>query len=110
MVAADVDTDLFKCGESVDHSDGDALANLTYRITAFYSGLDQVLGLSAGLKHFGKRRLGRSGLDDTAREPDNVWQIDCTQFFHDHDVEGFNVHGAYFKEPEVLRIMRDVLR
>src|SRR6185437_36158 len=32
MVAADVDNDLFKSGESVQQSDGDAVANLTYRI------------------------------------------------------------------------------
>jgi hypothetical protein len=32
-----------------------------------------VLGVSAGLKHFGKRRLGRSGLADDAPLPGNVW-------------------------------------
>src|SRR5258705_2950012 len=51
MVAADVDNDIFKGGEMVQQSDGDAIANLTYRITALYSGKDPVLGLSAGLKH-----------------------------------------------------------
>lgn len=34
MVAADVDNDLFACGESIDKSDGDAISNLTYRVTA----------------------------------------------------------------------------
>jgi esterase/lipase superfamily enzyme len=110
MVAADVDNDLFKSGESVDKSDGDALANLTYRITALYSGLDQVLGLSAGLKHFGKRRLGRSGLDRTAREPDNVWDVDCSPFFQVDHVGGFDAHGAYFDEPQTLELMRQLLR
>ena len=88
MVAADVDNDLFRAGESVDKSDGDAIANLTYRITALYTGRDPVLGLSAGLKHFGKRRLGRSGLDPRPGErdgekklPDNVWDVDCTGLF-----------------------------
>lgn len=110
MVAADVDNDLFRSGESVDKSDGDALANLTYRITALYSGLDQVLGLSAGLKHFGKRRLGRSGLDRTVREPDNVWDIDCTPFFQADQVGGFNAHGAYFDEQPTLDLIRQLLR
>ena len=111
MVAADVDNDLFKSGETVDKSDGDALANLTYRITALYSGLDQVLGVSAGLKHFGKRRLGRSGLDRTVKEPDNVWDVDCTPLFKVDNVgAGFNTHGAYFDEDNTLDLMRQLLR
>ena len=61
MVAADVDNDLFDTG-APDNSDGNAIVNFTYRITALYSGRDAVLGASAGLKHFGTRRLGRSGL------------------------------------------------
>ena len=110
MLAADVDNDLFKSGERIDKSDGDALANLTYRVTAFYTGLDQVLGASAGLKHFGKRRLGRSGLDRTVEEPDNVWDIDCTRFFADDGLDGIGVHGAYFFDQDVLGLMRQVLR
>jgi pimeloyl-ACP methyl ester carboxylesterase len=38
MVAADVDSDLFDAG-APDNDDGSAVANLTYRITALYSGL-----------------------------------------------------------------------
>jgi esterase/lipase superfamily enzyme len=110
MLAADVDNDLFKSGEQVDKSDGDALANLTYRITAFYTGLDQVLGASAGLKHFGKRRLGRSGLDRTVAEPDNVWDIDCTRFFANDGLDPIGIHSAYFVDPDVLNLMRQVLR
>jgi esterase/lipase superfamily enzyme len=110
MLAADVDNDLFKSGEQIDKSDGDALANLTYRITAFYTGLDQVLGASAGLKHFGKRRLGRSGLDRTVAEPDNVWDIDCTRFFADDGLDPIAIHSAYFVDPDVLALMRQVLR
>lgn len=60
-VAADVDNDLFDTG-AADNGDGNAISNLTYRITALYSGRDAVLGASAGVKHFGNRRLGRSGL------------------------------------------------
>lgn len=106
MVAADVDNDLFKCGEGSDKSDGDAIANLTYRVTALYTGLDTVLGMSAGLKHFGKRRLGRSGLDRSYPIPDNVWDIDCTSFLKDES----NVHSAYFENPDTLNLMRKILR
>ena len=106
LVAADVDNDLFGGGENVDKTDGDGLANLTYRITALYSGKDPVLGLSAGLKHFGKRRLGRSGLDDPDDVSDNVWDIDCTQFFRNAD----NIHSAYFDVRQTQRLMRQVLK
>ena len=78
MVAADVDNDLFNGDKAIDKSDGDAIANLTYRVTALYTGRDSLLGLSAGLKHSGKRRLKRSGLDRSTRHPDNVWDVDCS--------------------------------
>jgi hypothetical protein len=86
MVAAGVDSDLFDDG-APDNNDGNALANLTYRITAFYSGRDSVLTASAGLKHFGMRRLGRTGLSsraplaDPSSPTDNVWDGDCSGFF-----------------------------
>src|SRR5262249_51107507 len=107
MVAADVDNDLFRTGESVDKSDGDAISNLTYRITALYTGRDSVLGLSAGLKHFGKRRLGRSGLDRTLPLPDNVWDVDCSSLFTANQK---NIHSAYFDAGKTIRLMREVLR
>lgn len=106
MVAADVDNDLFRAGETIDKSDGDAIANLTYRVTALYSGKDATLGLSAGLKHFGKRRLGRSGLDRSSPPPDNVSEADCTKFFDGID----HVHSAYFDVPETRQLMREILR
>src|SRR5437016_8245415 len=86
MVAADVDNNLFDAG-APDNDDGTAIANLTYRVTALYSGRDAVLGASAGLKHFGARRLGRSGLShrpplvSAPPETDNVWDIDCSSLF-----------------------------
>jgi esterase/lipase superfamily enzyme len=86
MVAADVDSDLFDDG-APDNNDCNAVANLTYRITALYTGRDSVLGASAGLKHFGIRRLGRTGLSsraplaDPASPTDNVWDVDCSSFF-----------------------------
>lgn len=112
MVAADVDNDLFKSGETVEQSDGDAIANLTYRVTALYSGKDPVLGLSAGLKHFGKRRLGRSGIDHDFPVPDNVWDVDCSNFFTRDTVKNFpqGVHSAYFEEPDTIKLMGALLR
>lgn len=108
MVAADVDNDLFSSGESQDATDGTAMANLCYRITSFYSGLDTVLGLSAGVKHFGKRRLGRSGIDFKAGQPpDNVWERDCT---HEIRNAAGSAHSAYFESAETIAAMRRVLR
>jgi esterase/lipase superfamily enzyme len=112
MVAADVDNDLFASGETQDDSDGSAIANLCYRVTSLYSGADSVLGLSAGVKHFGKRRLGRSGLakDDQTGVivvPDNVWQIDCTPAWRKNES---NIHSAYFENPRTLDVMRQVLK
>jgi len=105
LVAADVDNDLFSGGEQIDRTDGDGIANLTYRVTALYSGMDTTLGLSAGLKHFGKRRLGRSGLDDPDDVPDNVWEIDCSQFFGARR----KVHSAYFELRPTQRLIRELL-
>jgi esterase/lipase superfamily enzyme len=106
MVAADVDNDLFGNGETTDGSDGDGIANLSYRVTAFYTGRDPVLGVSAGLKHFGKRRLGRSGLDRTFPLPDNVWDVNCSGLI---PADADNIHSAYFESPKVLELMREVL-
>src|SRR5438094_5912093 len=114
MVAADVDSDLFDMG-APDNNDGNAVANLTYRITALYSGRDAVLGASAGLKHFGMRRLGRSGL--ATRPPrvtappatDNVWDVDCSSFFPPA-VRSQAIHGAYFETDGTIELMRQILR
>jgi esterase/lipase superfamily enzyme len=109
MVAADVDNDLFESNAD-DGSDGNALANLTYRVTGLYSGRDGVLGASAGLKHFGTRRLGRSGL--AVRPPtdkDNVWDVDCSGFFPP-DLGSMDIHSAYFGPYGTLPLIRDVLR
>jgi esterase/lipase superfamily enzyme len=114
MVAADVDNDIFDAG-APDNGDGAAIVNLTYRITALYSGKDAVLGLSAGLKQFGTRRLGRSGLAN--RPPlitqlpatDNVWDVDCSSFF-DQNVGGEAIHGAYFVTDGTIELMRQILR
>jgi esterase/lipase superfamily enzyme len=114
MVAADVDNDLFDAG-APDNDDGSAIVNLTYRITALYSGRDEVLGASAGLKHFGTRRLGRSGLAHSPPlvtqppQTDNVWNIDCSSFFPGN-VSGTDIHGAYFVTDGTIELMRQILR
>lgn len=114
MVAADVDNDLFDAG-APDNGDGQAIVNLTYRITALYSGKDAVLGLSAGMKHFGTRRLGRSGLANrpplVTQPPatDNVWDVDCSSFFAPN-VSGQDIHGAYFVTDGTIELMRQILR
>ena len=109
MVAADVDNDIFRSGDTVTHGDGEGIANLSYRVTALYTGRDSVLGMSAGLKHFGKRRLGRSGLDRTCPVPDNVWDIDCSNLFPD-SVNGMQIHGAYFDQTNCYDLMRLLLQ
>jgi esterase/lipase superfamily enzyme len=108
MIAADIDNDIFKSGETVGQTDGDAIANLTYRVTALYSGLDPVLGLSAGLKHFGKRRLGRSGIDHDFPVPDNVWDVDCSTFFKANNAT--DIHSAYFGDPNCQTLIRSLLQ
>ena len=65
-----------------------------------------MLGLSAGLKHFGKRRLGRSGLDLTYAVPDNVWEVDCSTLIPPGTS---NIHSSYFDEPKTIELMREVL-
>jgi len=109
MVAADVDNDLFE-SQSSGGTDGDAIANLTHRITALYSGRDAVLGASAGLKHFGVRRLGRSGLASCPPlGKDNIWEVDCCSFFPPA-VGGMDIHSAYFENENTLALIEDILR
>jgi hypothetical protein len=113
MVAADVDNDIFDAG-APDNTDGSAIVNLTYRITALFSGRDEVLGASAGLKHFGTRRLGRAGLAHSPPvvtqppQTDNVWDVDCSSFLS-KDLSGTDIHGAYFVTDGTIELMRELL-
>lgn len=107
MVAADVDNDLFGTGEAIGNGEGEGIANLCYRIAALYSGRDSVLGLSSGMKHFGKRRLGRAGLDRDVPNPDNTCDFDCSTLFA---AKESNIHSAYFWTPGTIAIMRQLLR
>jgi len=105
MVAADVDHDLFQRSQP-DETDGSLMANLCYRIGALYTGLDQVLGASAGLKHFGKRRLGRSGLADRTTVYDNIFDYDVTKLL---GAKPKNVHSAVFENPKTMNLLRLIL-
>lgn len=104
LVAADIDNDLFQ-KDMADEADGSLMANLCYRIGALYTGLDDTLGASAGLKHFGKRRLGRSGLADRNNVWDNVFDLDVTDFIVKEDI-----HSAVFKSPDALALLEKILR
>jgi len=104
MVAADVDNDLFQQNQP-DTQDGSLMANLCYRIGALYTGLDNVLGASAGLKHFGKRRLGRSGLADRTSVYDNVFDEDVSALIIQK-----NIHSAVFDSPKAMDLLEQVLR
>ena len=105
MVAADVDNDLFQTDKPAD-SDGALMANVCYRISALYTGLDQVLGASAGLKHFGTRRLGRSGLADPHCVWDNVCAFDVTALVR--HIPG--AHSAVFESPSAMALLQNILR
>jgi hypothetical protein len=80
-----------------------------------YSRHDSVLGASVRLKHFGMRRLGRTGLSnrpplaDPASPTDNVRDVNCSSFFR-REVDGAAIHGAYFVNEGILNLMRHVLR
>jgi esterase/lipase superfamily enzyme len=106
MVAADVDNDLFQ-KDLPDDGDGSLMANLCYRIGALYTGRDQILGASAGLKHFGKRRLGRSGLADPDEVYDNVFDLDITRVL---PPAAKNMHSAVFDHAATRRILRLMLQ
>ncbi|SUS08514.1 conserved hypothetical protein [uncultured Defluviicoccus sp.] len=108
MVAADVDNDIFQQSKPSD-SDGSLMANLCYRIAALYSGTDQVLGASAGLKHFGTRRLGRSGLSDRTTVWDNVFDRDVTGYLTASAIKE-NAHSAVFESPKALDLLASILR
>jgi esterase/lipase superfamily enzyme len=105
MVAADVDNDLFQESQPQD-SDGSLMSNLCYRLGAIFTGRDQVLGASAGLKHFGKRRLGRSGLADAQAVYDNVFDLDVTDVLPKN---ASDIHSAVFDNAATLKVLRLLL-
>ncbi len=106
LIAADIDNDLFQTSKPSD-GDGSLMANLCYRIAALYTGLDSVLGMSAGLKHFGTRRLGRSGLADRTAVWDNVFDFDITAYINRNDA---SIHSAVFDSTPAIDIVENILR
>jgi esterase/lipase superfamily enzyme len=105
MVAAEVANDIFQLSKP-DDSDGMLMANLCYRISSLYTGLDSVLGASAGLKHFGTRRMGRSGLHEPKFVPDNVCEFNITNLIDNTR----NAHSAVFEIKEARDLLREILR
>ena len=100
-----MDNDIFQKDRPED-ADGSLMTNLCYRISAMYTGLDQVLGASAGLKHFGTRRLGRSGLSDKSTVWDNVFDMDVTALLDGQP----NIHSAVFDTAATRALLVDTLR
>jgi hypothetical protein len=41
-------------------------------------------------------------------ETDNVWEVDCSSFFPPN-VNGMDIHGAYFVTDGTIQLMRQVL-
>jgi esterase/lipase superfamily enzyme len=105
MVAADVDNDIFQTNKPLD-ADGSLMSNLCYRICALYTGTDQILGASAGLKHFGMRRLGRSGLANRDAVWDNVFAADVSPII----TQSLNTHSAVFDCAPSRELLADILR
>jgi len=64
-----------------------------------------MLGASAGLKHFGKRRLGRSGFADRNNVYDNVFDADVSNL-----IVQKNIHSAVFDSPKAMDFLEGLLR
>lgn len=75
-------------------------------VSALSSGLDQLLGASARLKHFGTRRLGRSDLTDLTDVYDNVWDFDVSEVLRDAEIR----HAGVFECDMVMALSANVLR
>jgi hypothetical protein len=57
------------------------------------------------VKHFGKRRLGRSGLADADDVWDNVFHEDVSKLIAKKDI-----HSAVFDSPKSLALLEKMLR
>ena len=84
-------------------SNAATIANLTYRVTALFTGRDA----ASGLKHFGTRLAPCTSYVNQP-QTDNVWAVDCSSFFVP-SVSGTAIHGAYFETPGTFRLMREIL-
>lgn len=101
MFAADIAYDSLKSGGS-----GQAISSFSHRLTFYYSIHDDVLGLSTSVKHFGSRRLGRSGPESYDDLPENVVGVDSSKVANPDNAEKFKadgVHSSYRVIPDILK-------
>jgi len=101
MFAADIAYDSLKSGGG-----GQAISSFSHRVTFYYSNHDDVLGLSTGAKHFGSRRLGRSGPQSYEELPENVVGVDCSNVATPENATKFKaggVHPCYRFIPDILK-------
>ncbi|MFQ5899727.1 MAG: alpha/beta hydrolase [Candidatus Methylomirabilia bacterium] len=101
MFAADIAYDSLRNGGS-----GQAISSFSHRVTAYYSIHDDILGLSRGVKHFGARRLGRSGPAEYGELPENVVGVDCSRIATPENAKKFRagrVHSSYRVIPAILK-------
>ena len=51
-------------------------------------------------------------MDRTYPLPDNVWDVDCTPLLPNgaNYGESMSVHGIYFTDPNIIALMRAILR
>ena len=81
---------------------GRSICDFSHRVTAYFNKNDNVLGLSRGVKHFGNRRLGRSGPSDYSKLPQNVVAVDCCKVANKEICKKSSIHSSYFVISEEL--------
>jgi len=81
------------------NEDGRRAAGEAQRLTSYFSGNDQVLGISEIANH--ESRLGLEGAAHAAQLPSNAFQVDCTTLIFEH--------AGYRDETEVMKDLVAVL-
>jgi len=81
------------------NEDGRRAAGEVHRLTSYFSGHDQVLGISEIANH--DSRLGLEGAMHPAQLPSNAFQVDCTTLIYEH--------AGYRDDPEVMKDVVAVL-
>lgn len=106
MLAPDISYTSFNPGGK-----GQSISDYSYRVTVYYSHLDDVLGLSTWAKHFGNRRLGRQGPKDTNTMLPDVVALDCQHFADNKHAKKHrtSVHGSYRFVDEILGDIVDTM-
>ena len=110
MVAADVDNDLFRAGDTVQHGDGEGIANLTYRVTAMYSGRRFSARNVGGAEAFWKTTAGTERASHRLARFPTMCGTSIASTLLDPKLNGLDIHGAYFAEPKCYALMRDLLK